>query len=58
MILDTEFLISLRAEKFVALELAGELEATGVPIRIPTVVTEELSVGVGAADDPTQNARA
>lgn len=58
MILDTEFLISLRAEESAALELAAELEATGVPTRIPTVVIEELYVGVGAGNDAHKNARA
>lgn len=58
MILDTEFLISLRVEEPDALELAAELEAAGVPTRIPTVVIQELYVGVGAGDDATENVRA
>lgn len=58
MILDTEFLISLRAEESSALELAAELEADSVPARIPTVVVQELYVGVGAGDDATENVRA
>ncbi|MBX0287200.1 PIN domain-containing protein [Halomicroarcula sp. F28] len=58
MILDTEFCISLRAEESAALELAAELEASGIPTRIPTVVIEELYVGVGAGDDANDNARA
>lgn len=58
MILDTEFLISLRAKEPTALELAAELERTGVPIRLPTVVIQELYVGVGAGDDATENVRA
>jgi Predicted nucleic acid-binding protein, contains PIN domain len=58
MILDTEFLISLRAGESGAVELAAELEADSVPTRVPTVVVQELYVGVGAGDDATANARA
>jgi len=58
MILDTEFLISLRAGEAEAVDLAAELEANSVPTRIPTVVVQELYVGVGAGDDTTENARA
>ncbi|MFC7027180.1 PIN domain-containing protein [Halomicroarcula sp. GCM10025324] len=58
MILDTEFLISLRAEEPDAVELAAELEATGVPTRIPTIVIQELYVGVGAGADENENVRA
>jgi tRNA(fMet)-specific endonuclease VapC len=58
MILDTEFLISLQAEEPAAVERAGELEAAGVPTRIPTVVIQELYVGVGAGGDANENARA
>lgn len=58
MILDTEFLISLRAEEDAALELATDLEADGVPTRVPTIVIEELYVGVGAGATPAENARA
>jgi len=58
MILDTEFLISLQAEEPGAVERAAELEADGVPTRIPTVVIQELYVNVGAGGDPNENARA
>lgn len=58
MILDTEFLISLRAEDDGAVELAADLEAAGVPTRVPTIVIEELYVGAGAGATPEQNARA
>lgn len=58
MILDTEFLISLRAEEAAALDLAADLEASGVPTRVPTVVIEELYVGVGAGVTPEKNAQA
>ncbi|WP_254864169.1 PIN domain-containing protein [Halovivax gelatinilyticus] len=56
MILDTEFLISLRAEEDAALALAADFEAAGVPTRVPTVVVEELYVGVGAGATPAENA--
>ena len=58
MILDTEFCISLRVEESAALELVAEIEASGVPTRIPTVVIEELYVGVGAGDDANESASA
>ena len=58
MILDTEFLISLQAEETAAVERAAELEATGVPSRIPTIVIQELYVSVGAGGDANENARA
>lgn len=58
MILDTQFLISLQAEEPGAVERAAELEADGVPTRIPTVVIQELFVSVGAGADPNENARA
>ena len=58
MILDTEFCISLRAEEAAALELAAALEASGVPTRVPTIVVEELYVGVGAGATPETNAQA
>lgn len=57
MILDTDFFISLRAEDEGALELAAELEAAGVPTRVPTIVVEELYVGVGAGASTAENAR-
>jgi predicted nucleic acid-binding protein len=57
MILDTEFLVSLRAEESEALSLAAEMEATSVPTRIPTIVIQELYVGVGAGKDTNENVR-
>jgi len=56
MILDTEFLISLEAGEETALETAAELEAMDVPLRVPTVVVQELYVGVGAGSDSFANA--
>jgi len=58
MILDTAFLISLRDEEAAAVDLATELEAAGVPTRVPTVVIQELYVGVGAGVTPETNAQA
>lgn len=48
MILDTEFLISLDDGDDATLETAAQLEAADVPLRVPTVVVQELYVGVGA----------
>lgn len=48
MILDTDFLISLRDSHEDALQFAAKLEASGQPTRVPTVVVQELFVGVGA----------
>lgn len=58
MILDTDFLISLRDGDDSAVELAAELEQSAVPRRIPSIVLEELYVGVGASDDATTAVRA
>ena len=52
----SEFLISLRTGAAGARELAAELEADSVPTRIPTVVIQELYVGVG--EDATEDVRA
>lgn len=57
MILDTGFLISLEEGDETALETAAELEATDVPLRVPTAVVQELYVGVGAGSDSFANAR-
>lgn len=57
MILDTEFLVALKAEQPPALEAAAELEAADVPTRIPTPVVLEVYRSVGAGDDPHENAR-
>lgn len=58
MILDTDFLISLRNEHEGAVELAAELEQSAVPRRIPSTVIEELYVGIGASEDTTDTASA
>lgn len=57
MILDTDFLISLRAGDDAAVELASDLDAAGVPTRVPAIVIHELSVAVGAGATPKANAR-
>ncbi|MFB6302616.1 MAG: PIN domain-containing protein [Haloferacaceae archaeon] len=57
MILDTEFLISLKAGDEAARALAADLEANSVPTRVPTIVVEELYVSVGAGGTPNANAR-
>ena len=57
MILDTAFLISVKAEEESALQLASELETIGVPTHIPMVVLQQLYVSVGAGTDSHGNAR-
>jgi predicted nucleic acid-binding protein len=47
MILDTNFLGALKDQDEGALEKAGELEASGVPLRVPTVVWFELFIPIG-----------
>lgn len=56
-ILDTNFLIALDNQEAAAMETAAELEAADVPLRIPTMVVQELYVGVGAGSDSVANAR-
>lgn len=58
MILDTDFFISLRNGEADAVETATELEASGQPTRVPSVVVQELFVGVGAGADSGEHARA
>jgi tRNA(fMet)-specific endonuclease VapC len=57
MILDTEFLIALKTDDPDAVAFAGELESAGVPTRIPSVVVEELYVGVGAGESAHHDSR-
>jgi len=47
MILDTNFLGALKDQDAGALEKAAELERTGVPLRVPTIVWFELFVPIG-----------
>jgi len=56
-ILDTDFLIALDNRDEDALEKAAELEAAEVPLRVPTIVVQELYVGVGAGSNSFENAR-
>jgi predicted nucleic acid-binding protein len=57
MILDTNFIIALREGQDPAKEVAADLESQSLPLRVPTVVVQELYVGVGAGSQPHQNAR-
>lgn len=57
MILDTSFLIALDGDASDARSLAGELETRGVPLRIPTIVIQELYVAVGLGSNAAENAR-
>ena len=57
MILDTEFLIELDNQSQRAIEKAAELESADVPLRVPTIVVQELYVGVGAGSRSVENAR-
>lgn len=57
MILDTEFFISLDEDDPDAEQLAAELEASDVPLRVPTVVLHELYISVGLGSTPTENVR-
>lgn len=47
MILDTNFLGALKDQQPAALSTAGELEGSGVPLRVPTAVWFELFIPVG-----------
>jgi predicted nucleic acid-binding protein len=55
-ILDTNFIIALREGNQEAKEFAAEWEAKNLPLRVPTVVLQELYVGVGARSKPNKNA--
>lgn len=57
MILDTSFLTSLDGDASDARSLAGDLETRGVPLRIPTIVIQELYVAVGLGSNTAANAR-
>ncbi|MFB6308291.1 MAG: PIN domain-containing protein [Haloarculaceae archaeon] len=56
MILDTDFLIALEEGDEAALRKAATLEAGDAPLRVPTVVVQELYVSVGAGDSSFANA--
>lgn len=57
MILDTEFLIALDDQDPAAIQKKDELQATGAALRVPTVVIQELYVGVGAGAQSFANAQ-
>jgi predicted nucleic acid-binding protein len=57
MILDTGFLIALDGDDPDAEETARELEARDVPLRVPTIVVQELYVAVGVGSESAKNAR-
>lgn len=57
MILDTEFLIALDNQEPAAVRTKDALQAAGVPLRIPTVVVQELYVGVGVGGQSFTNAQ-
>lgn len=58
MILDTNYLIALRDSDERAKIKANELEAAGLPLRLPSIVIWELYFGVGAGTDTIANQRA
>lgn len=57
MILDTNFLIDIEANRPEALEQAREIEANGSPRRVPHVVVFELWVAVGKGTETESNRR-
>jgi len=57
MIVDTSFLVALDQDVSAAVTRARELEADGVPLRIPTAVVMELYVSVGLGTKPNANVR-
>lgn len=57
MILDTNFLIDIEANRPAALEKAQEIEAAGYPRRVPHVVVFELWTAIGKGSETEQNRR-
>lgn len=57
MILDTSFLIDLMNSDPAALDVADEIEASGISQRIPAQAVYELYVGVGYTDTPREEQR-
>ena len=57
MILDTSFLLALKRSRPDALSHARTIEARGVPLRIPTIVSFEWYHGVQYAPDPIAEQR-
>jgi tRNA(fMet)-specific endonuclease VapC len=58
MILDTNYLITLRDNDESAKIKSAELESTGLPLRLPSIVVWELYFGIGAGTDTVSNQRA
>ena len=58
MILDTNFLVDLRDDDEDARTKSAELDAEGLPLRLPSIVVWELYFGVGAGADTVNNRRA
>lgn len=56
MILDTDFLIALDGGDPDAEDAARDLEARDVPMRVPTIVVQELYVAVGLGSEGRKNA--
>ena len=57
MILDRNYLADLRDNDEAAEAKSAELEATGLPLRIPSIVVWELYFGVGAGAETVKNQR-
>lgn len=58
MILDTNYLIALRDNDEHAITKSTELESTGLPLRLPSIVIWEIYFGVGAGTETIPNQRA
>ena len=58
MILDTNYLIALRANDKDAKTKSTEVESTGLVLRLPSIVVWELYFGVGAGTETIVNQRA
>jgi predicted nucleic acid-binding protein len=56
MILDTDFLVALDGNDLDAKDTARELETRDVPLRVPTIVVQELYVAVGLGSESAKNA--
>lgn len=57
MILDTSYLVALRADDEDALAVAREIETGNLPSRVPTIVVWELFFGIGGGSDVVENRR-
>lgn len=57
MILDTSFLIDIEASEQAALDKATEIEDSGLPQRVPTLVVYEMFLSVGKGTRTEENRR-